>query len=70
MNDSDGEENMILYELYWHDETGNEYFIGTLPERRRDPERITEESVLNWASNIVGDHLDINKIYFLLSQDI
>ena len=56
---------MILYELYWRDETGREYFIGTLPERRKDLERITEESVLNWGKDFIGDGSDLKNIYFV-----
>jgi hypothetical protein len=41
--------NMMAYEFYWRDETGKEYLIGILPERRKDPERITKESALNWG---------------------
>ena len=65
MNDSDREQNMILYELYWRDGTGNEYFVGTLPERRRDPDRITEESILNWGKDFIGDGSDPKSIYFV-----
>jgi hypothetical protein len=56
---------MILYELYWRDETGKEYFIGTLPERRKSLERITEESVLNWGKDFIGDGSDPKNIYFV-----
>jgi len=56
---------MILYELYWRDETGKEYFIGTLPERRKIPERITEESVLNWGKDFIGDDSNPKNIYFV-----
>jgi hypothetical protein len=56
---------MILYELYCHDKTGREYFIGTLPERRKNPERITEESILNWGKDFIGDGSDPKSIYFI-----
>jgi len=56
---------MILYELYCRDKTGKEYFIGTLPERRKNPERITEESIINWGKDFVGDGLDPKSIYFI-----
>ena len=56
---------MILYELYWRDKTGKEYFIGTLPERRKDPQRITEESVLNWGKDFIGNGSDPKNIYFV-----
>ena len=57
--------NMVAYEFYRRDEIGKEHLIGILPERRKNPERITEESILNWAWNIIGDHSGVNNIYFL-----
>ena len=56
---------MVAYEFYWRDETGKEYFIGILPERRKNPERITKESALNWAWKVIGDHSDVNHIYLV-----
>jgi len=38
---------MEAYEFYWRDDKGKEHFIGILPERRKNPKRITKESVLN-----------------------
>jgi hypothetical protein len=57
--------NMMAYEFYCRDEMGKGHLIGILPERRKNPERITEESILNWAWNIIGDHSGNNNIYFL-----
>jgi hypothetical protein len=57
--------NMMAYEFYWRDETGKEYLIGILPERRKDPERITKESALNWGWKVIGDSSDVNSIYFV-----
>jgi len=56
---------MILYELYCRDKTGWGHLIGTLPERRKDPERITEESILNWGKDFIGNGLDPKSIYFI-----
>ena len=56
---------MVAYEFYWRDETGKEHFIGILPERRRKPERITKDSVLNWGWKIIGHDSDVNDIYFV-----
>jgi len=56
---------MIAYEFYWRDETGEEHFIGILPERRKDPERITKESILNWGEKVIGDSSDVNNLYFV-----
>ena len=56
---------MVAYEFYWRDETGKEHFIGILPERRKKPERITKESVLNWGWKVIGDSSDVNNVYFV-----
>ena len=56
---------MVAYEFYWRDETGKEHFIGILPERRKNPERITEDSILNWGWTVIGDNPGVNNIYFL-----
>ena len=55
---------MVAYEFYWRDEKGREHFIGILPERRRTPERITKDSILNWGWKVIGDNSDVNDIYF------
>ena len=46
---------MMAYEFYWNDKDGGSHFIGSLPERRKNPERITWESIMNWGRMIVGD---------------
>ncbi len=40
---------MVAYEFYWRDDKGKNHLIGILPERRKNPERITHESILNWV---------------------
>jgi hypothetical protein len=56
---------MVAYEFYWRDETGEEHLIGILPERRKNPERITQESVLNWGWEVIGNSSGVNNIYFV-----
>jgi len=56
---------MVAYEFYWREATGEEHLLGILPERRKNPQRITKESVLNWGWKVVGDQPDINSIYFV-----
>ncbi len=36
--------------------------IGILPERRKDPKRITKESVLKWGRMILGESADNKNI--------
>lgn len=56
---------MLGYELYWHDPIKGYQLIGVLPERRRNPNRITKESVLNWGKKYFGKNLNLNEMFFL-----
>ncbi len=55
---------MVAYELYVYDKLKGYELIGILPERRRDPKRITKESVLKWGRMVLGDDADKNSIIF------
>jgi len=55
---------MVAYEFYWRDETGEAHLVGILPERRKDPNRITEESIMNWIKKIIGDSIKVHGIFF------
>ena len=57
---------MIAYEFYYRDEKGGR-LIGILPERRKNPERINQESIMNWIRVVLGDNADIeeNNVYFI-----
>jgi hypothetical protein len=55
---------MVAYEFYVNDDIEGFQLLGILPERRKDPVRISYESIMNWGKLIVGDCLDINNIYF------
>jgi len=56
---------MVAYEFYWRDSLEGYQHIGTLPERRMNSARITEESVMNWAREILGDRIDFDKLFFI-----
>ncbi len=56
---------MIGYELYWRDPIKGYQLIGVLPERRKNPKRITKESVLNWGKKYFGNNLNLNEMFFL-----
>jgi hypothetical protein len=55
---------MIVYALYWIDETDKAHFIGLLPERRKNPERITQESIINWGRKVIVDDTEAKGIFF------
>jgi hypothetical protein len=57
--------DMVAYEFYWRDGKGKEHFIGILPERRKNPERITKGSVLNWGWKVIGDNSEVKHVYFV-----
>jgi hypothetical protein len=57
--------HMTAYEFYWKDQEGREHFIGILPERRKKPERISEESIKNWGRIVIGEWALINNFYFI-----
>jgi hypothetical protein len=56
---------MVAYEFYRRDEKGKDHFIWILPERRRNPERITQESIINWGRKAVVDHSEVKGIFFI-----
>ncbi len=56
---------MIAYEFYWLDPTKGRQLIGVLPERRKSPARITQASIMNWATKFFGKKLSIKDIFFI-----
>jgi len=54
----------VAYELFSFDEKNGYEFIGILPERRKDPKRITNESVVNWGRMVLGNRSEGKKILF------
>jgi hypothetical protein len=56
---------MLVYEFYGRDEIGKEHLFGILPERRKNPGRITKKSILNWVLKVIGDNSDVKDIYFV-----
>ena len=56
---------MIAYAFYWLEEIDKVHFIGLLPERRKNPERITQQSISNYGRTILGNEADIDDLFFL-----
>jgi hypothetical protein len=56
---------VVGYELYWRDPIKGYQLIGVLPERRRNPKRITKESILNWGGKYFGKNLNLNDVFFI-----
>ncbi len=59
---------MLIYEFYCRDEMGRDLFIGTLKERRKNPERITEESILNWGKKAIGQNGEVGDLHFYICE--
>ncbi len=55
---------MVAYEFYRREIGDGDKLIGILPERRRTPERITEESVMKWVRMVLGECAE-NSVYFV-----
>ena len=55
---------MLVYELYIFNKTKGYELIGVLPERRKNPTRITNDSVMNWGKMLLGDDVDSKSIFF------
>jgi hypothetical protein len=58
-------EHMLAYEFYYHDHAYQPQSIGILPERRKDLQRITPESIMNWAKKLLGSEWDMGRIDFV-----
>ena len=60
---------MIVDKFYLRDAIKGDIFLGALPERRRNPQRITEESteesVINWGRTYFGKNAKDEDIYFI-----
>lgn len=59
---------MAVYEFYRRDEMGRDIFIGRLKERRKNSERITEESILSWGKKAFCQNGEVGDIYFYISE--
>ncbi|MBP1700495.1 MAG: hypothetical protein H6Q41_5683 [Deltaproteobacteria bacterium] len=56
---------MVAYEFYLVDDVEEFHSLGILPERRKDPLRITQESIMKWGKLVVGDSVEVSNIYFI-----
>jgi hypothetical protein len=56
---------MVAYEFYWLDPKGGYQIIGVLPERRRESERITKESITRWGKTVFSKDFNTEDIFFI-----
>ena len=55
---------MLVYELCLFNKTKGYELIGALPERRKNPSRITNNSVMNWGKMLLGENVESKYIFF------
>jgi hypothetical protein len=62
---------MVFYKVYMQENDAKEKeLIGILPERRKTPERMTRESVVNWTRMVFGEPVSNNNgIFFRKATD-
>ena len=56
---------MVVYDVYVRREDDRREFLGALPERRTDRERVNSESIMNWAKSIFDETIDTSRVFFL-----
>ena len=56
---------MIAYEFYSVDKRGEAHFLAMLPERRKNPERITEKSITKWGKMVLDANRNSQIMYFV-----
>jgi hypothetical protein len=55
---------MLVYELYVFNKAKGYELIGALPERRKNPARITKNSVMHWGKMLLGQDVESKDIFF------
>ena len=50
------------YKFYWYDDVEGYQFVQTMPERRKDHTRITDESIMSLARKVFGADVDMGRI--------
>ena len=59
---------MLAYKFYLRDAMKNCLeLVGVLPERRMNPERITDESIINWGKKYFGKNVKNEDAFFIES---
>jgi len=55
---------MVVYKFYLRDAIKGDIFLGSLPERRKNPQRVTVESIVNWGRRYFGKYAQDKDIFF------
>jgi len=57
--------SITIYEFYHKDDTKGYELVNIVEERRRDKDRITQESLVDLARKTFGKDADFNRIYLI-----
>ncbi len=55
---------MVAYEFYYSDPVKEYELLGILPERRKDPRRKTDASVMKWGKMLLGNSGNGKSIFY------
>jgi hypothetical protein len=55
---------MVVYKFYLRDAIKGDIFLGALPERRGNRQRVTAESIINWGRRYFGKNGNEGDIFF------
>jgi hypothetical protein len=60
-------DKMLLYQFYRRVPREEDSLIAVLPERRKNAERVTHQSIMNWARMVVPRDVlgDNHSVYFV-----
>jgi len=56
---------MVVYKFYLRDAIKGDIFLGALPERRKNAQRITDESIINWGRKYFAKNGKDEDIFFI-----
>ena len=56
---------MVAYEFYRPDPQEGDELVGILPERRKNSERITQQSIMKWGRTLFDNKLGAKDIYYI-----
>lgn len=55
---------MVAYEFYCRDSVKQYKLLGILPERRKNPRRITNASIMKWGNMVLGNNGSKKSIFY------
>ncbi len=60
---------IVRYKFYLDDENDDANLIGIIPERRRNPVRITRESIIKLGQLVAGTYVSADRIRFIRVEE-